>query len=474
MAIRDTESGVALVTVIGAIALISIIAMSGFAMSSQALHESSLFTNDTKAFEVAASGMDRELASFSENNFTSGSGSYDKTGSTPDGSYTLTVQRDDAVSFMYKMTCTGTSLDQTATVEQSFFYMDLWGMSVSSGSNPGASDWGSGASWNGNSTVIGPLYVSGEVTLNSNPDLYYGPLFVSDGNVTFNGAVNFHPYPSAKYNIFTDGVVVGATSDCKIYGSCPSVDLPWLDDGYFNGMRDQAIEQSSDKLLGTTGSENGEVPPEGMWMPTTYTGTRAPGARNEYKVIDGDLNIGAYTPAFGTTAEPRDDLAFDPTTGVLYLDGSVFVDGNVTIGPGVTGYRGSGMLVATGDITVANGGSFQPVTDDGDGVADDITTENCLGLAAGGNIILRGSLFEGVVFSNNALSLETFGNQYAEFEGAVHANYINSDTPHNTIEMEDSFSSADLPSGMPGSSSDPRGAEYASSGMLVPGTWVRR
>lgn len=467
------DDGVALVAVMGAIALISIIAVSGYMMSSQALHETTRLSFEERAFQVAASGMDRELASFSEDNFTSGSATYVKSGATPDGSFQLTVGRDPVVPFMYTMTCVGTAGGRNSTVEQSFFYMDLWGMSISAGSNPGGEEFGSGAGWNGNSTVYGPLYVTGDVALNSNPDLYFGPLFVNNGSIDFGASVDFHPYTDAKYNIFASGNVSGADADCEIFNSCPSIDLPWLDDAYFDGMKEDAIAESRDNLWGPASVAtvaNNEVDAAG------YIGTKAPGATADYKVINGPLTITGATGSFGKLTGQRDDFAFDTNTNVLYLDGVVFVDGDVTIGSGVVGYAGSGMLVATGDVTIQTGTSagLQPIDDNGDGKANDLSTENCLGIATMGDLVIHGCTFEGVVFTNNALRLAKVGSVDAEFEGAIHSNNIISDTPQNILEMELEFNVADLPVGMAGSPTDPRGAEFASSGMVVPGTWVRR
>lgn len=468
---RD-DSGVALVAVMGAIALISIIAISGYTMSSQALFDTTRLSSESKAFQVAASGMDRELASFTEDSFTSGSSTYTKSMQTPDGTYQLTVGRDPSVPYRFTMTCVGTSGGRTSTVEQSFFYMDLWGMSVSAGSNP-EGEFGSGAGWNGNSTIYGPLYVSGDVDLNSNPDLWWGPLFISNGDVDFGAAVDFHPYTDEKYNIFAGGAVSGADSDTQVFNSCPTIDLPWLDDAYFDGMRDNAVTESKDKMFGASSVAeiaNNEVDVVGG----PYVGQAAPGATADYKVINGPLTITGATASFGKLAAQRDDFAFDTASNILYLDGVVFVDGDVTIGAGVAGYAGSGMLVSTGDVTIATGSSFQPINDNGDGVANDLSVENCLGVATMGDIVIRGCTFEGVVFTNNALRLAKVGGTDAEFEGAVHSNNIISDTPQNVIEMEQEFSSSNLPVGMAGSSTDPRGAGFSSSGMVVPYSWIRR
>ena len=80
--VRD-DRGIALVVVIGAIALVSVFAVGGFAMASQAMHSTGRLQTEELAFQVANSGMERELATFTESNFSSGQTTYQSVGLHP-------------------------------------------------------------------------------------------------------------------------------------------------------------------------------------------------------------------------------------------------------------------------------------------------------------------------------------------------------------------------------------------------------
>lgn len=471
------DSGLVMVTVMGAILVISLLAAGGYALASQSMFESTRMEKESKAFQIASSGMDRELATFSTSNF-SASGSYPISGSTPDGTYSGTVGQNGP--YMYTMTVTGTSGVEQATVEQNFFYMDLWAVSMAAGTSPTGGGFGSGSAWNGNSTIIGAFYVTGNIDFNSNVALYKGPPFASGGSVNFRGGVTTYTSGGEMYNIFASGGATGVDSNTRVYTSCPRIDLPWLDQAYVDGMYDEAVYQSSDNLQGTQTVGNAEVSTK--YNPATYVGAKAPGATQYYKVINGPLVINSSTPAFGKSAGGyTDDFVWDPATGTLIVQGAVFVKGDITIGQGVQRYKGSGVLVAeegnggTGAITIATGGAFEPWNDNGNGVADDLSAQDCLALVAKGDISIRSSKFEGIAFTNKNFNLYRLGGIITTMEGPIHAHQINSDDPRNEIEMEEGMSPQSyMPSGVPGSSTDPRGPDYGGNGMVVPGTWIRR
>ncbi len=465
-----SDDGMVLVIVMIAIMLITILAVGGYSLASQSMHETARLETESRAFQVASSGMDRELSSFSETNFQGGATTYTSSGTTPDGSYTVSVGQS-TVPFMYTMVVNGTRGNEVATLKQNFFYMDLWAVNIAAGSNPSAGPFGSAGSWNGNSTIIGPLLCSGDVDFNSNVQLYGGPLFASGGSVNFRGGVDTHPPSGGTYNIFASGGVTGEDADAKVYNSCPRIDLPWLDPDYISGMEAVAAGQSTDGMRGTTSNSNAAE---------VIAKTRAAGATADYKVINGPLVITGATPSFGISGADRDDFAFDTATDTLYVEGAVFVNGDILIGSGVREYAGNGTIVASaagamdGDIVIATGGRLEPITDDGDDVADDLTIENCLAVVAEGDVTIDSCMFEGVVFTNGGFNINRTGGFVTEFEGPVHAHAINSNDTHNILEMETDFSASYLPGGVPGSATDPRGPDFGGNGMVVPGTWSRQ
>jgi len=472
--LASDDHGIALVVVIGAIALISVFAVGGFAMSSQAMHATGRLQTEELAFQVANSGMERELASFTESNFTQGQTTYQRSGSTPDGSYVVQVGFDPARPYRYSLISRGTVGPEAATVRQDFYYFDMWSTNIASENNPDMGPIGSATAWNGESTISGPFYVGGDCAFNSNVVFVGGPLFVS-GNADFNGGVNFEPVPSgSKYPVFVRGTSTGVPSNVELFSSCPKLELPWVDPEYMTAMQEKAREESSDNLRGTDhldGSTptNGEVATTGI--PTSYTGTPHANATSYYKEISGDLTITGATASFGKVTKVAgvatnwDDFAYDTDTDTLYVDGVVFVDGSVTIGAGVQNYQGSGILVSTGDVLIQTGTTFQPVG--GDDEPDDLSSEMCLEFV-GNEITLDGGTFEGIVFANGDFNIDMFG----ALHGAVHANTINSLQPHTDLYMETNMTKAILPTGTPGSPSDPRGNNYG-GGVVIPGTWSR-
>ncbi len=128
-------------------------------------------------------------------------------------------------------------------------------------------------------------------------------------------------------------------------------------------------------------------------------------------------------------------------------------------------YKGSGIIVATGNVLIDTGGTFQPVG--GDDQPDDLSSEMCLEFV-GQDITLDGGTFEGIIFANGDFDIYMSG----ALHGAVHANSINSMQPHTDLYMESNMTKAILPDGTPGSPSDPRGNNYG-GGVVIPGTWSR-
>ncbi len=217
---RD-DRGIALVVVIGAIALISVFAVGGFAMASQAMHSTGRLQTEELAFQVANSGMERELATFTESNFSSGQTTYQRSGSTPDGSYVVQVGFDPAVPYRYSLISSGTAGAETAMVRQDFYFFDLWSTNIASQNNPDMGPMGSAAAWNGNSTISGPFYVGGDMDINSNVVFVGGPLFVS-GNALLKGGVDFVEVPTgSKYPMFVRGCVLGNPSERQALQQLP-------------------------------------------------------------------------------------------------------------------------------------------------------------------------------------------------------------------------------------------------------------
>jgi len=497
--VMHRDDGFALVAVIGVIAIVTVVAVAGFAVSQQVLAESERVTDESRAFQVAQSGLDRELATFDKANLTSGH--FERTGSTPDGVYTITV--DSVGGFEYLITSVGTTIDgRVESVTQRFYYLDLWDMNIGAGQS---SPMGGGRGFNGNATIEGPLYIRGTLDLSNANTVYEGgPLFVKDGDLLVGGSATLGD--ASPIDLFLTGTIGGnRPQNCyykSLSTSVPDIELPWIDDDYLDRMYQQAIDESTDNYMGY--ESRGIAAMEAVGGdPTTYTfydadndgvaeitRVRAPASpapsSTHYKYIGASggrsaLNSGNYfldidTDPFGAwdgNGYPlgsglHDDFAYNPAAdfdqngtidgGLLYVEGTVFIDGDLHLGQNVQAYAGNGTLVVNGDVFI--GGDIEPV---GTG---EISAENCLGIAATGDVTIGDNAhsgnvrarLEGAVFANGEVALY---HTQSSFEGSILCDTLYGDKPDIHIKTN-----PDLPQFIP--SSMP-----ALGGMVFPGTWTR-
>jgi hypothetical protein len=483
------DEGFVLFVVLGAIAVITAVAFGGFLLAQQSVAESRRVQTESKAFQVAASGLDRELATFSTANFN-GNASYTKTGTTPDGQYTIYVGTT-GVPFMYTIDSQGRSQNTSETVRETFFYMDLWDVNIGAGTNGDfPNPFGSGGSLNGNCYLWGPMYVRGDVDMNSQIELHNGPLFARDGFVHIWANTQCFA-DSGTYSVFaSEGADISQSgpAQTKVYTKVPEIDLPWVDDFYLDTSFELAKLQSQDNLMGREDRSIANVEVGTVNVPTSYTGAKAPGASDYYKVVGnssghaamraGTYNLTIDATSFGkypgngydVGSAEHDDFAFDATNGILYVEGTVFVDGDLTLGTNVRKYVGNGTIVANGDVVIHMNQELRPLS--GTDGANNLSGSNCLGLSAAGGVTLdgNGSAFEGVIFANQNFQL--LGN-WTEMRGTIHANGIDPQHPNQTIKTEPATVTW-LPESMPGGPTDPRGAGYAGTGIIAKGTWTRQ
>lgn len=485
----NNDEGFVLFVVLGAIAVITAVAMGGFFLAQQSVAESRQVQSESKAFQVAASGLERELATFSTMNFA-GNASYTKSGTTPDGQYTLNVGTT-GVPFMYTIDSHGQSQGTSETVRETFFYMDLWDVNIGSGTNGDfPNPFGSGGSLNGNCYLWGPMYVMGDIDMNSQIELHNGPLFARNGFIHMWANTKCYA-DSGTYSLFaSDGADISQSgpAQVKVYTKVPEIDLPWVDAFYLDSAMEVAKEQSDDNLMGRQDRNLANTETGVVHVPGSYTGTKALGASEYYKVVGSStshasLRAGTHNLSIGATSfgkypgngyavgsPEHDDFAFDATNGILYVEGTVFVDGDLTLTSNVRKYVGNGTIVANGDASLQLNGELRPLA--GTDGANNLNGSNCLGIASAGSVTLdgNGGAFEGVIFANQNFYL--LGN-YTEMRGTVHANGIAPEHPNQTIKTEPSTVTW-LPESMPGGPTDPRGAGYAGTGIIAKGTWTRQ
>jgi len=469
------QEGFALIAVMGLAALVTVVAIGGFVLSQQVLHESSRVQNESKAFQVAQSGLDRELAGFTEANLVDGA--FERSGSTSDGVYTVTVAALAGSEFEYVMTSAGTADGEEESVSMRFFYLDLWNMNIGAGESAAM---GGGRGWNGNASIDGPLYVRGDLEWSANAVYEGGPLFIRDGGLDVSGSGELGKADPIKLYA-TDGIIDGANQvylDGPISSSVPDIDLPWIDEAFLDNALQTAMDESVDNFMGVPSRILGNTEATGA-NPATYPSLRAlssPASTSEYYKYIGpsagrsDLNDGSTfmeidSVSFGSWdgngypvgSGKHDDFAYDFGAGTLYVEGTVFIDGDLHIGPSVHNYVGNGTLIVNGDIFI--GAEFGP--------RDGLAAEQAIGLVAAGDIVIGDNAhsgnvrahYTGAIFCNGTVELYHTATSY---EGSILAANIYGDKPDIHLTTNPVLPTV-LPESMPG----------AGGGIVFPGTWTR-
>ena len=281
---------------------------------------------------------------------------------------------DPAVPYRYSLISSGTAGAESAMVRQDFYFFDLWSTNIASQNNPDMGPMGSAAAWNGNSTISGPFYVGGDMRHQLQRRVRGRPAVrvrkrIAEGRSRLRAGARRLQVPDVRARLAVrdprqrEGVQ-------QLPQTGASVGRPRLHGRNARQGPPRVGGQSARRPTTADGSTptNGEVATAGV--PTSYTGAKAAGATSYYKEINGNLTITGATASFGKVTKTAgvatnwDDFAFDTVDDTLYVDGVVFVDGDVTIGAGVQNYKGSGIIVSTGNVLIATGTEFQPVGGD--------------------------------------------------------------------------------------------------------------
>lgn len=475
---RSDDSGFAMVAVLGIAAVVTVVAIGAYVLASEALHDSVRNRGETRAFQVANSGLELELATFNAENL----GDYPKVGSTPDGQYTVNVLQRD--TFEYVIISRGVAESSVETVTQRFFYIDIWDMNMGAGSG---STLGGGSGWNGNANITGPFYMKGNMEWSGNAKFEGGPLFIKgtdaqDGHLDVSGSGTFGEAKPIKAYIAGTPPVTGFVNQVHLDGparsSVPDIVLPWVDDEYLDAKYALAVEESANNIMGGSSSStvNNEVIPATPPDPGTYTtvipgrlmgqtvppctstsykyrgsGPRAAvGAGNNAMSI-GSVSFGAWEGnGYAMGSGLHDDFAYDAANGTLYVDGTVFIDGPVHIEAPVNNYVGNGTLVCNGDVVID--GRLVP--------RDGLSVSSALGVVTPGNLTLHRDQFTGAVFCNGTFLLD---GTHTDYIGTVLAGQISATAPNVSLTTNPTLKDV-LPESMPG----------AGGGIVFPGNWSRQ
>lgn len=512
------ESGVALLTVIGIMAVVTILAVGSFVLAQQTLHESNRIEDESRAFRAASGGLDQVLTSFSDE--ATGT-DFPIEGTSPDGSYT--VELEDLGGSEYRLTSVGIGSDgSTETVRQQFYYMNLWKMNFA-GTGPQSLISGSGG-LAGTTNIIGPFYMKGNLPIANNMSCLEGPFFVKGGNITVGSSGSLGS--SSKYvKVNCDGTGdpavppnyakggAGGVFVTSISRSVPDITLPVLTDEMLEQYATKAQAESVDNIMGTPSNDfganletsNGQSSDYRIMNPPNNPGTwqrnmaQATPVNSNYKFIgraDGTISSkgagstaltiggrsfgswGSVTTTNGvsiagdghyTLANKYDDFAYDDTNNRLYISGTVFIDGPLTLNEDIT-YIGNGSIVANGPITI--NGTLRPYGTNTQGELNEwalgLVTPVDMYFNAGGNNSYANKTadeirawtpdFAGAFFVQGTMH---FGNNPL-VRGSVIAGKIESGGP-NMCLVTNPLLPTYLPESLPG----------VDRGLLMPGLWTR-
>lgn len=420
------DEGFALVVVLGAILIISIVAMGGYALSSQTLTQSTHYAAQNKAYQAASTGLEMEMPYFSPDHLDR----YPKTVNLDTGDrYTVTVT--DLGAGRYEIKSVGGSVASTEAVLTQFQYLNLWDMNISGG----GSGIGARNGMNGNSWIVGSVYVSGDMELKNNTRLYGGPVFLKDGVYTGNGGVGSSGNPVDSY-----GAVPPGYSTPR--GSVPDLNIPTLSDANMVAYLAMAQKTSNDT------SRTGSAPPN---ADATY-----------YTVLHGDTTISGN---FGN--KQIDAISVVGNTIYLKPNSVVYVDGTLTFGGNIQYYSGTGIIVAKNGFVI--GGGLAPANglSESIGVPGDTKTvpmmdnANVLGLLSQGDVTLNsGSWVNAAIFINGGINASA--SVHPNFRGSVICDWINFVSTNSVLATQPGMYKF-LPSGMP-----------ELSGMVARTDWIRR
>jgi len=297
----NDDKGYALAAALGAIALVTIIAMTSYALAQRSVDQAGTESFSNRAYQVAASALEYETSRF-ENGATlvSANGQTLPQGGTFD--FTFTTSGEGRVM----LKCTATLGGKTESVSVEYLSLDL-ADTVYSGS--GSAGMFGGSYFNSpDSMIIGPLYLklnTGE-TINPNSSMSFidGPLYIENGSISAKGGVSWiHTSKVSSYNVYTDNDPSGLPTGVNVYPLGAKITAPTITD---------AFETSLKSLAQAAGQ---------YYEGTTHIG-----------------GTGAKFPA--------------DSNGVLNASGTIFVKGRAIVDAAVTGYKGQFTIYATDGITV--------------------------------------------------------------------------------------------------------------------------
>lgn len=373
-------------------------------------------------------------------------------------------------------------------IRVTIYSMNIWDLLLSAGNqNPDRRPGGSGGI-EGNGAVIGPLYVRGGLpNLSGTFDIYEGPLFIKNGILVKQSSAGNVGTSSQPIRAYIDGNEYGAVfrrsgntlvpidpwaPSLNIYinnlsRKVPDIEFPALTPDELNRLRNIALQEASDNYLPSYPYNALRVNFNESLLTSSVRMSLSLPNMPCYKIIDNnntiDRSLGTFTLStqyFGYVDANNDGLvnssdqsyyefAFDGRSGTKYmvLNGTVFVDGNLTIN-GPVYYIGKGTFIVNGDLTINNSllaSSNYPLV-------------NALGFAVKGNTYINiGSANDNIDDIQVALFTEgdvVFTNNNTRYYGAMIAGFIDMTSAQNIKLVLADALPGNLPPSLPASESN--------------------
>lgn len=395
---------------------------------------------EVKALDVAEAGVSKSLWELAA------------TGSLPDIEYTVVT--DDGTAYLnssmqnnnFSWLINSRGVEDSGverTVEIEVFVFNIWGTMFT---NTTLSTHGGAVT--GNASVTGPFYCKQDLELTGTSEMRVGPLFIRNGNLIFQSASASVGTLAEPIDLFVTGEPLdgqgnyyapyNGSNNSNLYvdtfsHSTPDINLPPLGASEIGTARNDADYESTSscqKVLDiddqTNSNSNLEI--------TSYA------VQNRTNIITNMLLDNAQGTEFWL--DYTDDDKY-----VLHINGTVFVDGDVTLGENGLDifYEGKGTIVATGNVTIYS--KLKPQ----DGTFPVI---NILGIATPASIIMRTQNDPSSSFTSPDIALAAYSTvnttieQNIQYRGSLVSGLL---TFQNNPDLyTDSLLSQHLPPNMPG------------------------
>jgi len=367
------EKGIAMFTVIGIMLIMTVLAFGVINIAESNFKLTERDKESMEALHIAEAGIHKALWQLEQ----FGSGMEPKTFSIDVGNGTADVNavQDAGSQWYWTIESTGTCGEANRKLKVTVFNFSLWNMNMGLGENSSMASGGNGIL--GTTSIDGPFFVRGNVELSGNSEITGGPLFIKKGTLRFMNSSSILGKPDKPIMAYiepTDGNkdIVDRhgnhlepghpqVSVSMLSNQVPDLKMPPLDS--LTTYRERAASESVGECTAYPGI---------ITVQSQLTG---------YKVLDNDTALSTgdvkarpmYTinSSVNSFGNELDKFAWDKTNKRLYVNGTVFVDGNLTIGDSADSeitYYGRGTIVVNGEIFIK--GQLRPPWDAEKGTYD--------------------------------------------------------------------------------------------------------